>query len=266
MRIIYVDDERPALENFKWTVASFDNISNLELFQSGKEAIEWTREHPVDVAFLDMEMPGIHGLTLAIKLNEINENIRIVFVTAYSQYALEAFGVDAIGYVLKPYAAEDIRKELEKAARILPKRKNRVVIQTIPSFSVNVDGVPLQISRAKSRELFALLVDCGERGITTAEGISYLWPERANDSNAQSLFRMTYKRLVDILEEVGCGDIIVSQGNRRYLRANEVECDLYQIFSGDSLAARKYNGEYMQEYSWAEERNGQLFHMLILEK
>ena len=262
MRVMYVDDEQPALDNFRLTVASFLEIENLVLFRDGESALNWTRENVVDVAFLDMEMPGIHGLGLALKLREITPNIRVVFVTAYSQYAMEAWGVDATGYVLKPYTASDIHKELEKCV-YKPLPSQRIVIQTIPTLAVTVDGTALHLARAKTRELFALLVDRGDRGITTGEGIAYLWPDRPNDANTQSLFRMTYKRLADALESAGIGYIIASQENRRFIKVDQVDCDLYRILSGDRQAARKYDGQYMQEYSWAEERNGQLYRMLL---
>ena len=262
MRVIYVDDERPALDNFRLTVAAFREVRSLEVFQHGELALKWVRSHTVDVAFLDMEMPGLHGLGLALKLREINPNIRIVFVTAYSQSAMDAWGVDAIGYVLKPYTPADILKELRKCGhRPLPSQ--RVEIQTIPTFAISIDGKPLHIAASKPRELLALLVDCGDRGLTASEGIAYLWPDRPSDANTNSLFRMTYKRLADALTEAGAGHIIASQENRRFLRVDQVDCDLYRILSGDTQAARKYSGLYMQEYSWAEDRNGQLYRMLL---
>lgn len=111
--------------------------------------------------------------------------------------------------------------------------------------------------------MLALLVDRGQRGFTSGEGIACLWPDRPNDLNTQSLFRMTYKRLAAALEEAGAGNIIVSEKNRRYLRENQVDCDLYRILAGDRQAARRYSGDYLQEYSWAEERNAQLYWMLL---
>ena len=102
MHIIYVDDEKPALDNFRLTTANFSEIAHLEMFQDGSMALDFARTHTVDAAFLDMEMPGIHGLELAKKLKEHDPHIRVVFVTAYSQYALDAWGVDATGYLLKP--------------------------------------------------------------------------------------------------------------------------------------------------------------------
>lgn len=265
MHVIYVDDELPALNNFQMTTADFSEIESLELFQDGQAALEYAEHNNVDVAFLDMEMPGIHGLGLALKLKEKTPDIRVIFVTAFSQYAMEAWSVDATGYVLKPYTSSDIHKELTKCMyRFVPSKK--IVIETIPALSVTINGEPVQFSGAKTRELLALLVDRGTQGLTTGEGIACLWPERSMDANTQSLFRMTYKRLSDALDEAGAGHIIMSNNNRRFLRVEQVDCDLYRILSGDEQAARKYDGQYLREYAWSEERNGQLYRMLMTER
>lgn len=261
MNVIYVDDEKPAIDNFRLTIADFSEIKSLHTFQRSEEALSFAENHTVDVAFLDMEMPGLNGLGLAKKLKALDNSIRIIFVTAYSQYALDAWNVDATGYLLKPYTAKDIRKELSKCTyRTLP--SHQVVIETIPTLTITVRGQPLHISSAKARELMALLVDHGERGFTAEEGIACLWPERENNANTQSLLRMTYKRLLETLEEAGAGHILASEGKRRYLRTEEVDCDLYRILAGDKQTARKYAGEYLREYSWAEARNAQLHWML----
>lgn len=125
MNVIYVDDEMPALDNFRMTVKDFPLVKSLKVFLRGEEAIRWASENPVDVAFLDMEMHGMNGLEAAKELKKINRDTRLVFVTAYEQYALQAFGVDAIGYILKPYSRKEVRKELEKAACFRPFPKKR---------------------------------------------------------------------------------------------------------------------------------------------
>lgn len=261
MRIIYVDDERPAIENFKFTVADFNDVESLNCFQSGEEAIDYAKNNKVDAAFLDMEMPGIHGLDLARELQKINDKTRIVFVTAYGEFALEAFGVDAVGYVLKPYSAADIRKQLSKCSyRALP--SHRVVIETMPNLNVTVDGITLRIPSAKSREMLAFLIDCGERGFSVGECIAKLWPERPADSSTLSLCRMTWKRLVSAFERFGAENILYTADGRRHINTEAVSCDLYRILADDKQAAKKYNGEYLSEYEWSEARNAQLHKML----
>lgn len=262
MYVIYIDDEKPALDNFQYTAAKIPEITSLTMFQDGYEALEFIKKHTVDVVLLDMEMPEIHGLELAKEIKMHDSNVRIVFVTAFGQYALDAWKADATGYLLKPYTVDDIRKELSKCTyRRLP--SHQVTIQTIPTLSLTVNRKVLRISASKPRELFALLVDRGDSGVTTSEAISCLWPERPDNTNTQSLLRMTYKRLVDILEDNGAGHIVASDGNIRFLKTDQVDCDLYRILSGDKQVAKKYGGQYLQEYSWAEDRNAQLYWMLL---
>lgn len=263
MRIIYVDDELPALDNFRLTVEKFPEVGTIKLFSDPNAALQWVRENPVDGAFLDIEIPGIKGLELARQMSELRPELRVVFVTAYHQYAMEAWETDAIGYILKPYSSEDIRKQLDRMIRYRPMPKRRVEIRTIPSLSIAVDGDPLFLKGTKVRELFALLVDRGETGITTGEGISVLWPERPGSEDVKSLFRMTFMRMSETLRTAGIEHILVREGNRRAIRVDQVDCDLYRILGGDKEAARLYSGQYLQEYSWAEDRNGQLHHMIL---
>lgn len=261
MHIIYVDDELPAITNFRLTVENFPEIRELHTFQDGNEALAFARENLVDAAFLDMEMPEIHGLELARQLREHDPEIRVVFVTAFGQYALEAFQVDAVGYLLKPYTASDVRRKLAKCTyRHLP--THRMVVQTMPNLSVTVDNQPLFIAGAKPREMLALLIDRGESGVTIGDVIACLWPERPADDGAQSLARMTWKRLSDALSNVGMSDLLWRAQNRRYIRTDAIDCDLYRILAGDRQAARRYNGAYLSEYDWAEERNAQLYQMM----
>lgn len=257
MHVIYVDDEMPAINNFRLTTADFAEIKELHTFQDGAEALAYAQAHAVDVAFLDMEMPGLHGLELARELKLRCPDIRIVFVTAYGQYALEAFGVDAIGYLLKPYTAFDIHKELAKCTyRSLP--SHRMVIETMPTLQVLVDGAPLTLAGAKPREMLALLVDHGERGFSVGECIACLWPDRPADAKTKSLCRMTWKRLMQALESVGVGDLVYTADNRRHIKTDAVECDLYRILAGDRQAAGKYDGAYLSEYDWADESNARI--------
>ena len=83
MKVIYVDDETALLDNFRMTVEGLSMVEELNLFRKSEEALKWAQDHPVEVAFLDIQMPGINGIELAKRLKGIDRNIRIGFVTAY---------------------------------------------------------------------------------------------------------------------------------------------------------------------------------------
>lgn len=259
MHVIYVDDEQPNLDNFKLTVQDKPEVDSLHLFRTSREALRWTREHKVDVAFLDIEMPQKDGITLARELQNLDLDIRIIFVTAFKQYALDAFGVHALGYILKPYDYEEIKDALERAARMQPSTYHRVSIQTMPEFVLSIEGRVVNLGGAKTQELLALLVDRAEAGLNVGEAIACLWPERSNDERTQALYRTTFHNLMNILKEEGVGEIVRNEGRYKYINMNRVDCDLYHILAGEDEELEKYNGAYMSAYSWAEMRNAQLY-------
>ena len=88
MRVIYVDDEKIQRENFRLSSEGITWIDDLQSFGNSLEAYEWVKEHPVDVALLDIEMPHMSGIELAKRIKETDPTIRLVFVTAYEQYTL----------------------------------------------------------------------------------------------------------------------------------------------------------------------------------
>lgn len=101
--------------------------------------------------------------------------------------------------------------------RIKPILSGEVVISTIPDFILKVNGEVISFTRGKVEELFALLVDRNEAGLTTSEAISILWPNRGDDECSKALFRNTYKRLIDILKELKIEYIIKSDTKKNIL-------------------------------------------------
>ena len=262
MNVIYVDDEELAITKFRLTAEKISDVKHLETFQNPQEALEHVKVHDTDVAFLDIEMPGMQGIHLARELKAVNQNIKIIFVTAYNQYALDAFEVEAIGYLLKPYTLQKVEHELEKAKLIKRIAEHKVFIQTIPSFDVRIDGEILLISRPKVKELLALMVDKKGSPITISQAIAYLWEDRPDDDAAKALYRMTAKRLKDLLTEHKIDYILDSANNQRAVKTDGFECDYYEILNGNEAFIKTYHGEYMSEYSWAEETNANLSDML----
>ena len=175
-------------------------------------------------------------------------------MTAFEQYALQAFGVDAVGYLLKPYLSEDIEKQLKKAFYIKSIPKQEIQIQTMPDLVIRVNGEQLKLGNTKQEELLALLVDRGETGVTKRDAIKCLWSGYYSDS----IYWTTMSRLKAFLKKAEIADIIVSNGQRKCINIEMVECDLYQMLKGDAGAIENYKGEYLKRFPWAAERNMQL--------
>ena len=134
MNILAVDDEKIALEGLIQSIQKVVPDAEVAGFRRGDLAMEYASKNPVDVAFLDIEMRGENGLELAKKIKEIYPNRNIVFTTGYSEYAGEAFGMHASGYVMKPVTPEKIEKELGELRHPVETSKNRVSCRTFGNF------------------------------------------------------------------------------------------------------------------------------------
>lgn len=98
-------------------LSSYLEASNLEIALSGNEALRVIEHQTPDLLFIDVEIPDIDGLSIAIKARTINPNLSLVFVTGHTQYAAQAFKLDAIDYLVKPITEESVKKAMSKIKR-----------------------------------------------------------------------------------------------------------------------------------------------------
>lgn len=104
---IIVDDESVAREIIETHLSKIPGITLVGSYKNGVEALNCLREHTIDLVFLDINMPDISGISFA---KSINKNIKIIFTTAYREYAVEGFELQAVDYLLKPISFERILK------------------------------------------------------------------------------------------------------------------------------------------------------------
>ena len=114
MRAMIVDDEAPARSELRYLLEETGRIDAVFEASSAREAVEKLMEAKADVMFLDISMPKTSGMQLAEALHKLKNPPAIVFVTAYSEYALDAFNVDAVDYLMKPVEAERLEQALNK--------------------------------------------------------------------------------------------------------------------------------------------------------
>ena len=116
---VVVDDEPLARARLERFLASMPNIDLVGTGANGKQAVELAARFKPDVMLLDIEMPELNGLQAAAQmLDQMAKPPAIIFCTAYDQYAVEAFAANAVGYLLKPIAVDDLSDALRKAQRL----------------------------------------------------------------------------------------------------------------------------------------------------
>lgn len=114
MDCIIVDDEKPSIEELSYFVTNFSSIKISGSFDDSIKALEYVQKHPVDVIFLDISMPKLDGLTFSRVISALTFKPILVFISAYSEHALEAFEVAAYDYILKPYSESRIISTLQR--------------------------------------------------------------------------------------------------------------------------------------------------------
>jgi len=117
---VIVDDERPARDELAFLLRGFPEINLIAQGKNGLEAVALIKEHEPDLVFLDVQMPGLDGFGVIKKLVERKLRMpQIVFATAFDNYAIQAFEVNAVDYILKPFDKARIAKAVQRAKKLV---------------------------------------------------------------------------------------------------------------------------------------------------
>ena len=127
MKVLAVDDERPALDDLARLLRAAPEVADVDLAADGREALAALGERRYDALFLDVRMPGLDGVELARVLRSFNDPPAIVFVTAYENAAVEAFELRALDYLLKPVSRARIAEALARVAAARTPDEDEVV-------------------------------------------------------------------------------------------------------------------------------------------
>jgi two-component system response regulator LytT len=120
MNTVIVDDERPARDELAFLLKGFPEVNVIAQGKNGLEALTLIKEHNPDLVFLDVQMPGLDGFGVIKKLFERKQRLpQIVFATAFDNYAIQAFDVNAVDYVLKPFDKARIAKAIQRAKKMI---------------------------------------------------------------------------------------------------------------------------------------------------
>ena len=254
MIAITVDDERPMLEQLSQAVKASPDVFSVSEFTACTEALEWAKKTPVDIAFLDISMRGMGGMALSEKLLKLRPQCKIIFCTGYSEYAVDAFQMHVSGYLMKPITAEAVQREIDyiKGEKKLEKK---LVIQCFGNFEVFSNGKPLTFRRSKARELLAFLIDRRGSGVTARQACTRLW-EEGDDARKMNYFYQLVDDLRYSLRNADAESVLVKNGNNYAVDVKQLDCDYLKYLR---TGKPEFCGEYMSQYSWAEETCALLF-------
>lgn len=119
IKVFLVDDEGPSRRELRYLLEQLEQVELVGEAPNGTLALKRMRESKPHVLFLDVQMPGMNGLEFSKLFMELPHKPLVVFATAFGEYALEAFEVDAIDYILKPFTLERVKKSIIKAEAFL---------------------------------------------------------------------------------------------------------------------------------------------------
>ncbi|WP_267885658.1 response regulator [Paenibacillus durus] len=269
-----MDDEKPALMYLEMMLLTDGRFQVEGKYTSAQAGLEHLARSKVDVVFLDMDMPEMNGLEAGEQIQQLNSDIRIVYITAYSEYAIEAFEIHALDYVLKPIDPDRLAKTLNYIERSIPVRE----VNSFGNWRVRCfghlsfdDGAgndrQLKWKTAKAQELFAYLLHHRERWIAKEILLETLWPDYPKDK-ALTYLHTTVSQIRKLVKEWQ-GQISVEYALDSYRlvldgilydvsefeRATDREPAITgqnRLFYENILAL--YRGDYLEEYDypWTE--------------
>lgn len=244
MKILLVDDEKLVLSIEEKRIAAV--LPNAEIFSFNKssEAVEFAEKNRVDIAFLDINMSMIDGVTVAKHLQNIYPNINIIFCTGYDEYMSDAFDMYCSGYLLKPVTEEKIRNAIAHLRYPVDEKQFRVEIQCLNGFEIFCDKMPVSFKYNRTKELLAYLVYKNGADCTTLDIIAALF----GDDVKRSYFNQLRSDLIDSLNEHGISEIIRVNRGSLGIDKNKVLCDYFDYLDGK--ANHIYSFDFLSEFSF----------------
>ncbi|WP_411676447.1 response regulator [Caproicibacter sp.] len=276
LKAILVDDELPALEELEYQLEKYKTVTIAAKIQDSRAVLERVEEIRPDLIFLDIDLPGTNGLELALKIQDLCYGIIIVFITAYSEYALQAFQAYPLDYILKPADEKRLRKTMEQILRqkegpLVAEEAYHTVIRCFnhfETFSDNTQKIPIKFSTRYAKELFAYLICHFETDVTRNELMHNIFDGKTDKKTINLLHVTIYRLRRSIAEAQISRDTIQISGSYR-LEAADGVCDYIDFckfikrnpyidasnIQQANAMANLYSGAYLQSenYIWAEE-------------
>lgn len=248
MKAVIVDDEFYALQGLKMELEELGYIDVVGLYEDGEKMLSEIMDTKPDIIFLDVEMPQMDGFALCEKLSELGCLSKVIFITAYAQYAVKAFEVNAMDYIVKPVTRERLLKTLERVKPIAaPESSIDLRFTCFRHFSILADGKEINSGwrTRKAEELIAFLISESGSFVSKEKIAETLWPEH-EQGNALSNLYMAYYYIKKQEAKTGVLFPIESERGKMRVRVRHMNCDLFEFNRLLEGAAIAHGGERVE--------------------
>ena len=251
MNILITDDEEEMREDLHEAIERVSPGNTYHFANGYDPAIEVIKSEEIDLAFLDINMPGKSGIEIARTIKKIRPNINIIIVTAYAKYALHALRLFVSGYILKPVMDDELKEVLDNLRNPIPADEKPVEAKCFGNFDIFYRGKAISFSRQKEKELLAYLICLNGSSANRAEICANIFEDKSEQKGYEYMKKIVQGLKRD-LDKLGISDLVIHNRNSYAVNTQMIECDYYHYLNSEDDYLDAYHGEFMNQYSWAE--------------
>ncbi len=251
MRAIIVDDEPLMLKSFMRNSADIPELNVIAYFEDPLDALAYAQRNPFELALLDIRMPKMNGIKLAVNLRKLYPDLLVVFISAYDTYVRGSNAIGGDDYIVKPYKKETIERMVKRMTLLSKRFQKDIYIQMFGRFNVLKKGVPLPL-HGKTKEIFALIACRRGKEISNEEIYRTVWEGREYSNEHMKTYYNALRRLKNILMEEGIENLLQSTPHGQMLNTEMCDCDYFAWQDKNPDSRVRFDGEFLSEYSWGE--------------
>jgi two-component SAPR family response regulator len=257
MRILIVNSSVESARSLEKNVQDAFPTAIIDVENDEEEACYLVERKEYSAVLTETNKLDFNGLRFARSVHDRSPQTRVIFVTDNPSFAVPAFKTRAVGYLVLPVSKNDIREEFIDLG-LFGGENHKIEAKTFGNFEMFCDGDIIQFGRAKSKELLAYLIDKNGTTATGSELIVNLWEDKDVDRTTRSMLHNLVSDIKKTLRAYGVSEIFETKRNAFRIKKEKIICDYFDLLDGKEDAKRKFNGEYMSAYSWAEFTVGKL--------
>ena len=257
MNILVVDANAECAKKIEQILRQAFPDATVEVESNEEEACYQIERKEYSVVLTETKRSNFNGLHFARSVHERSPQTRVIFVTEDPSFAVQAFKTRAVGYLISPLTNDEIKEEFIDLG-LFGGEIHKIEAKTFGNFEMFCDGEIIKFGRAKSKELLAYLIDKNGTTATGSELIVNLWEDKDVDRTTRSMLHNLVTDIKKTLLAYGISEVFETQRNAFRIKKEKFVCDYFDLLDGKKDAKRKFKGEYMSAYEWAEFTIGRL--------